>query len=307
MNNAMHTAMNTIEQFNQYAVKENLSAGAILLWQRLYFTMSRKGQFADVAQNTSVLMAMLDITRQGLQQMRQTLIDKGFLAIRQDEHQQIFYTLMLNGNVVGEKPVGNSHVEDVDKKQYWATPDGSISAQKFAPASSTSTDFHKLYDVGAVDHNRPCKSTTRPNITDESHHFPPGDIILTNRYRQYIDTFCDKFGPAAKGDLLQWVDMRMKNGWTLTLMGLEAVLRNLIELSAGDAIRMGQIVAQSVKRRWKGFFPLKVEAKPSGEKLRRQEEKQEQQQRRQQRHPGYERKPWQKCAPEGRDLSFLEV
>ncbi len=270
MNNAMNTSMNTIEQFNQFAVKENLSAGAILLWQRLFFTMQRNGQYADVQQHTAALMAMLDVTRQGLQQMRQILIDKGFLAIRQDEHQQLFYTLMLNGNVVGET---------VNRESYY---------------------------VGAVAHNRPCHPSMIPETVDEPPHFLSGDIILTNRYGQYIDAFCNKFGPAAKGDLLQWVDMRVKNGWTLTLMGLEAVLRNLIELSAGDVMQMGKIVAQSVKRRWKGFFPLKVEAKPSGEKLRMEEEKQERRERRQQRYSGYEHKPWQKSAPESRDLSFLE-
>jgi len=93
--------LQTIERFNQHAVKHNLSAGAILLWQRLYITMQHKGQFADVQQNTAVLTAQLHVSRQGLQQMRQMLVDKGFLQIRQDEHQQIFYTLMIAGRVVG--------------------------------------------------------------------------------------------------------------------------------------------------------------------------------------------------------------
>ena len=92
----------TLDRFNQLAAKQYLSAGAILLWQRLYFTMQRKNQFADLQQNTAALIAQLNITRQGLQLMRQSLIEKGFLKVRVDEHQQTFYTLMLDGKVVGE-------------------------------------------------------------------------------------------------------------------------------------------------------------------------------------------------------------
>ena len=92
----------TLDRFNQLAAKQYLSAGAILLWQRLYFTMQRKNQFADLQQNTAALIAQLNITRQGLQLMRQALIEKGFLKVRVDEHQQTFYTLMLDGKVVGE-------------------------------------------------------------------------------------------------------------------------------------------------------------------------------------------------------------
>ena len=95
--------LQTIERFNQQAVKHNLSAGAILLWQHLFFTMERRKQFADVHQNTAALIAQLEVTRQGLQLMRQSLVDKGFLKVYVDGHQQTFYTLMIDGRVVGEK------------------------------------------------------------------------------------------------------------------------------------------------------------------------------------------------------------
>ena len=80
------------------------------------------------------------------------------------------------------------------------------------------------------------------------------------------------------------------------------MMKNLIELSGGDAVQMRSIVAQSVTNRWKGFFSLKVKPKPSGKKLMKQEEKTQ----------NLYRKSWQKSAPvqkfkpEGRDLSFLE-
>ncbi len=280
----------TIERFTQQAVNQNLSAGAILLWQRLYCTMQRKGQFADVHQHTAVLMASLKISRQGLQQMRQMLVDKGFLAVRMDEQQQIYYTLMLGGKVVGEKS-GNSQSDGAGH--------GTVTGGCGQPSlQSTKLGYQKNNmptDIAAGCASAP--ATITANAAQSS-----TDIILTNRYRQYIDAFCDKFGPAPKADLLQWAEMRVKHGWTLTLWGLEAVLKKLIALSGGDAMQMGKIVSQSVKRRWKGFFPISVKAQPSGEKLLRQEQKQ---QRAQQRSYGHGQAT-QKFAPEGRDLSFLE-
>ena len=94
--------MQHLEQFHREAVNKNLSAGAILLWQQLYFTMERKNQFADLPLNTAVLTAQLKVSRQGLALMRQALADNGLLAVRVDEHQQTFYTLMLNGKVMGD-------------------------------------------------------------------------------------------------------------------------------------------------------------------------------------------------------------
>ena len=73
--------LHTIERFNHHAVKHNLSAGAILLWQHLFFSMERKNQFCEVHQNTAALIAQLEITRQGLQMMRQSLENKGFLEV----------------------------------------------------------------------------------------------------------------------------------------------------------------------------------------------------------------------------------
>ena len=93
--------MQHLEQFHREAVNKNLSAGAILLWQQLYFTMERKNQFADLALNTAVLTAQLKVSRQGLALMRQALADNGLLAVRVDEHQQTFYTLMIEGKTVG--------------------------------------------------------------------------------------------------------------------------------------------------------------------------------------------------------------
>ena len=276
--------LQTIERFNQHAVKQNLSAGAILLWQRLYITMQHKGQFADVQQNTAVLTAQLEVSRQGLQQMRQMLVDKGFLQIRMDEHQQIFYTLMIDGKTVG--------------------PDNTAGAGSPRPQSINGKENRSTI-VGANDHIRPLSEPALINGTgNPSPAVPSGDLILTNRIRPYIDTFCKQAGANVKLELLQWAEMRRQNGWTLTLWGLEELLKKLITLAEGKAEHMAEIIRQSVSRRWKGFFPLSRKANPSGEKLRKQEAA---------RQPEHSRKPWEKpnpvhkLKPEGRDLSFLEL
>ena len=263
--------MQHFEHFHREAVKHNLSAGAILLWQQLYFTMERKNQFADLQQSTAVLTAQLQITRQGLAVMRQTLIDRGFLTVRVDEHQQTFYTLMLEGKIVGAP----------DAHSVSSRPEARQSRSGEIPAAAKDFSTSVLCTFARND-NR--------------------DLILTNRIRPYIDTFCEQFGPAMKGDLIQWAEMRRKNGWTLTLWGLEELFKKLIALSGGIGAKMAQIVAQSVKRRWKGFFALKVKAKPSGEALRKQEEAHQPRPK-----PWDKSATWKKCRPEGRDLSFLEI
>ena len=274
--------LQTIERFNQHAVKQNLSAGAILLWQRLYITMQHKGQFADVQQNTAVLTAQLEVSRQGLQQMRQMLVDKGFLQIRMDEHQQIFYTLMIDGKTVGPDNTAGAGSPRQQSINGTGNP---------TPATDSA---EKPRPLGEVAGRRP---------DGEGIAVPSGDLILTNRIRPYIDTFCKQAGANVKLELLQWAEMRRQNSWTLTLWGLEELLKKLITLAEGKAEHMAEIIRQSVTRRWKGFFPLSRKANPSGEKLRKQEAA---------RQPEHSRKPWakpnpvHKLKPEGRDLSFLE-
>ena len=284
--------LHILDRFNQYAVSLHLSAGAILLWQRLYFSMSRSGQFTDVPQNTSVLTALLQVTRQGLYSMRQSLIDNGLLAVRQDEHQQIFYTLMLNGKEI-------SVPNDGETREVPASAGAFAKRDVQGPSSAGAGNVHVRLDNS---NDIPVGAFALGRSADGN---PTGDIILNNAYRPYIDRFCDRFGFAAKTDLLQWADMRRQNGWTLTLWGLEELLKKLITLAQGNAITMGQIVAQSVKRRWKGFFPLKVSAKPSGKALLQQEAAARPAAARQTSRPFAQNRVQPKFQPEGRDLNYL--
>jgi len=295
--------LQTIERFNQHAVKQNLSAGAILLWQRLYITMQHKGQFADVQQNTAVLTAQLEVSRQGLQQMRQMLVDKGFLQIRMDEHQQIFYTLMIDGKTVGPDNTAGAGSPRPQSINGTGNPSPATDSPLNFAALSSSPGGRVLALTDSAEKPRPLGEVAGRRPDGEGIAVPSGDLILTNRIRPYIDTFCKQAGANVKLELLQWAEMRRQNGWTLTLWGLEELLKKLITLAEGKAEHMAEIIRQSVSRRWKGFFPLSRKANPSGEKLRKQEAA---------RQPEHSRKPWakpnpvHKLKPEGRDLSFLE-
>lgn len=286
--------LHTIERFNQQAVKHNLSAGAILLWQHLFFTMERRNQFADVHQNTAALIAQLEVTRQGLQMMRQSLVNKGFLEVRVDEHQQTFYTLMIDRKVVGEKKVAEN-----TRQMNCTVGAGALDS----PICDTLFVSHTVSDMqGDVQGPSP----TSALVNTQS--YPSGDIILTNKFRPYIDTFCEQYGYAMRTDLLEWAEMRRKNGWTLTLWGLEEAFKKLITLSNGDVSQMREIVSHAVEMRWKNFYPVNIKAKPSGAKLRALEAKENASANTKNYSRNSYRKsvPEPKFKPEGRDLSFLE-
>ena len=95
-----------LNRFQQYAVKHNLSAAAILLWQYLYLRMAGSNQFERFHQDTAGLMNLLQITRQGLIGVRKSLEQAGLLAVERDENQRLWYTLQLDGKVL--QPVGEA-------------------------------------------------------------------------------------------------------------------------------------------------------------------------------------------------------
>ncbi len=99
-----------LNRFQQYAVKHNLSAAAILLWQYLYLRMAGRNQFERFHQDTAGLMNLLQITRQGLIGVRKSLEQAGLLAVERDENQRLWYTLQLDGQAlqpVGSNAIGN--------------------------------------------------------------------------------------------------------------------------------------------------------------------------------------------------------
>ena len=103
---------------------------------------------------------------------------------------------------------------------------------------------------------------------------PAGDIVMSKEYPVYLKAFCSRYDDSSlQSSLTSWMQQREQNGWTLTLWGLEELLKKLVQLAAGEIETMAAIVKQSIKRRWKGFHALKAQSRPSGEKLLKLEEK----------------------------------
>ena len=303
------TAATIYRDFNRSAIASNLSGRQMQLWLKLYeFLHSYRRQ--DVQLYTPMLLDMLNISLSQFRRARQGLIEAGFLSIRQDSQQHTSYTLLLNGRAISFVPEKQCGEEAAQKNAPVCgtgnpSPTGTRTAYTpenpgmanpspigtrtvYAPENRETTNLSPAAGAGSP----------RPFAQAECSRsqYPSGDIMLNGGYQADLQEFFRSFPDTAlSGWLQQWADMRRKNGWTLTRWGLTALLDKLQSLSGGNLQTMAAIVKQSVSRRWKGFYPLKTERKPSGEKLLRMEQ---QQRSRQPIH--------QKFKPEQRDLSFLE-
>ena len=320
------TAATIYRDFNRSAIASNLSGRQMQLWLKLYeFLHSYRRQ--DVQLYTPMLLDMLNISLSQFRRARQGLIEAGFLSIRQDSQQHTSYTLLLNGRAISfvpEKSCGTSGapsptgIETVCATENHGTgnpsPTGiktpnpvyagteTVSATKnHGTGNPSPTGIKPLNPVHAGTETacaikNPGTGNPYTQAGCSRSQYPSGDIMLNGGYQADLQEFFRSFPDTAlSGWLQQWADMRRKNGWTLTRWGLTALLDKLQSLSGGNLQTMAAIVKQSVSRRWKGFYPLKAERKPSGEKLLCMEQ---QQRSRQPIH--------QKFKPEQRDLSFLE-
>ena len=333
-----------LNRFQQYAVKHNLSAAAILLWQSLYLRMAGSNQFERLQQDTAVLMQALQITRQGLIGVRKSLERAGLLAVERDENQRLWYTLQLDGKAL--QPVGEEAQPATDQPNEAAAQTiDELPALQSEQACCALTDDEQ--EAGAValgstrdeKINRPAIATMQPSA--QKNRFPTsndnaivvaleganrrndntashdlaqpvagsvGDIVMSKEYQIYLKAFCSRYDDSSlHSNLTSWMQQREQNGWTLTLWGLEELLKKLVQLAAGEIETMAAIVKQSIKRRWKGFHALKTQSRPSGEKLLKLEEKEQRAyEKAHPKQPAIVRKLFGMGEATDDDLSFLE-
>ena len=361
-----------LNRFQQYAVKHNLSAAAILLWQYLYLRMAGSNQFERFHQDTAGLMNLLQITRQGLIGVRKSLERVGLLAVERDENQKLWYTLQLDGKAL--QPVGKA-AKQAEKEPFHgkATP---VETEPLCEETQQTADEWSGIQSGAVcgqqcstfandDHpqteqetgvdekaNCPAIATMQPvaqkkvvpadsdnaavaaleaedrradcslslgfvsseswnsvqPITFPDKPSPAGDIVMSKEYPVYLKAFCSRYDDSSlHSSLTSWMQQREQNGWTLTLWGLEELLKKLVQLAAGQAETMAAIVKQSIKHRWKGFHALKAQSRPSGEKLLKLEEKEQRAyEKAHPKQPAIVRKLFGTGEATDEDLSFLE-
>ena len=331
-----------LDRFQQYAVKHNLSAAAILLWQSLYLRMAGSNQFERFHQDTAGLMNLLQITRQGLIGVRKSLEQAGLLAVERDENQRLWYTLQLDGKAL--QPVGEA-AKQAEKELFHgeATP---VKTEPLCEETEQTADVWSEIQSSAVcgqqwrtfandNHPQPEQETAVAALEAENRRAdcslslglvsggswnpvqpitfpdkpgPAGDIVMSKEYLVYLKAFCSRYDDSSlHSSLTSWMQQREQNGWTLTLWGLEELLKKLVQLAAGEIETMAAIVKQSIKRRWKGFHALKTQSRPSGEKLLKLEEKEQRAyEKAHPKQPAIVRKLFGIGGATDEDLSFLE-
>lgn len=282
------------KQFNQQAIDYDLSGRQMQLWQFLYELLADYGHH-DVMIHTSLLLKGLEISRSQFLRIRQVLVEWGFLSIRQNSRQQTFYTLLLEGQQVALSAAAPQKAPS-PKAAHSAASQATVQkkpAQPAAPAQSKSQGGRQ-----------PAPSPAASVFSIDGRAFPAGDVILNNACSAALQQFYAPYDNAAlQEQLRQWVEMRRKNGWTLTSWGLWTLLEKLRALAQNSAEAMISIVQQSLQRRWKGFYPLQALRRPSGQRLCRLEERQAREKERNRRHLP---KILQKFTSDDSDLSFLE-
>lgn len=229
-----HTAL---QQFLQKAAAYKLSAGAILLWQSVYFAAQRKGKYSNVVLCTADLMAALGITRNGLQKIRRMLTEAGLLEVRVDARKNVYYTLMIDGEVVHEAG-GDSESETVVKTKTKMT---NSHGEEQTAGCGTGGGFCGM-------------GNPSPTVTT--------DILQNNVYRKLVDAFCTQYdnggATALSTRLQQFLYRRKQQGKTLTRAGLDALLDKLCTLSQENVQTMIRIIEQSMQRGWYGFYPYRA-------------------------------------------------
>ena len=240
----------TLQQFHTQAVRHKLSATAILLWQYIYFIASAQGNYANLCLRTLDLTDTLHITRNGLQKVRRTLVNAGLLQVRIDHRQHVYYTLMINGKIVGGNDNDNNKIPvrvDIPHDKPVRTDDKPVRVYDKSVRVDDHIDPQNRADVVI----RPYKINTTTNH----------DIIHNNAYRKLVDAFCAKYTGhdrnTLESALLQFLYRRKERGKTLTKAGLEALLDKLVILAQNNIRIMIDIIYQSLNRGWLGFYPYK--------------------------------------------------
>lgn len=269
-------------KFNHQAITSGLSGKQMQCWLLLYELLETKRQ-QGVCLNTAMLLSMLEVSRSQFFRIRQELEQKGFLTVRITGDKRMYYTLLLEGEVVKFSSAD-------DGKVAVATANDALSVQ---PEQASANFCAEEVEKPIV----PCAKNKKT--------YPSGDVILTNRYDQWLREFAAAYENNLElwGALKNWAELRKNNGWTLTGWGMEELLHKLADLGKGCATTMAAIVRRSVEKRWKGFYTLRVDSKPSGESLRKQERREEWLNAMRQKT----QQVTQKFKHENRDLSMLEL
>ena len=242
-----------ITKFNQIAIASKLTGLQMQLWYEIFLKVQASTQ--NLCISTAELLELLQVSRCQFQRARNGLVNAGLLSMRKVSNQKMFYTVQLN-----HEPVAvHQSIETAGTKEV---PE--MSVQKAANIT-------------------PIPKFTSKKASASTNHPKSINIFSDDSYRAEIIKFCGNLYTGNTADdvqtleteLMNWCMMRKENGWNLTMQGLQVLLKKLTELSAQNVCTMLKIVRTSIHRRWKGFYELRPESKPSGKQLLALEQKEQ--------------------------------
>ena len=242
-----------ITKFNQIAIASKLTGLQMQLWYEIFLKVQASTQ--NLCISTAELLELLQVSRCQFQRARSGLVEAGLLSMRKVSNQKMFYTVQLN-----HEPVAvHQSIETAGTKEV---PE--MSMQKAADIT-------------------PIPKFTSKKVSVSTNHPKSINIFSDDSYRAGIIKFCGNLysGNTAadvqtlETELMNWCMMRKENGWNLTMQGLQVLLKKLTELSSQNVCTMLKIVRTSIHRRWKGFYELRPESKPSGKQLLALEQKEQ--------------------------------
>ena len=242
-----------ITKFNQIAIASKLTGLQMQLWYEIFLKVQASTQ--NLCISTAELLELLQVSRCQFQRARSGLVEAGLLSMRKVSNHKMFYTVQLN-----HEPVAvHQSIETAGTKEV---PE--MSMQKAADIT-------------------PIPKFTSKKVSVSTNHPKSINIFSDDSYRAEIIKFCGNLytGNIAtdvqtlETELMNWCMMRKENGWNLTMQGLQVLLKKLTELSAQNVCTMLKIVRMSIHRRWKGFYELRPESKPSGKQLLALEQKEQ--------------------------------
>ena len=255
--------MNTItilQQFNQCAIAHRFTGVQTQLWQCLYWLTHTYGQ--GVCIPTYHLLDTMGISRSQLLRARKALEDAGCLRTHKTGAQRTHYTVMINGETVGENG-GNTR----DARMSGNNNHGTGKHGTLGTASPTNKP---------MENGRGC-CPQRPATTDKNRNHvkpknqskstgvaPQQDIVMNGAMEQHIDTFVVQHGYSrmAGRKLLEWYRMRKQNGWTMTVPGFVSTMDSLQTYCGGDEELLIKIIDRTLHHGWNGFHPYKIDASP---------------------------------------------
>lgn len=263
--------MKHVKEMRKFAIREGLSRQELDLWLYLYTEMAELGQWDEVVLETPVLMQELQMCRSAFYRTRARLMGYSLLKVQRRAH-RVFYSLNLNWDTVAvaeamaddeipdstEEPNGNreQHANEAKERDtaICREPGGNTSLTAAGPETATEGEYPEELFSAAEN----------------------PDVMVDERFLEPIREFCRGRSTALRVSLLHWCGMRSLHGWPLQEQGLKVLLEKL-KTTAEEAVRqrwisqgkpvtrpaleevdamMEQIVDQSIRRQWRGFYPL---------------------------------------------------